>query len=129
FIEIYNRSTITAFDVSHFRIDGADFAFPEGTIVQPGGFLVVVNDSNAFAAAYGTSIPLAGVFNGNLSNGGETLALVKPGNTPDQDLILDQVSYDSVPPWPALANGFGPSLQLIDPNQDNNRVANWASST
>src|SRR5439155_19714756 len=110
-------------------IDGADFAFPEATIVQPGGFLVVANDSNAFSAAYGSSIPVAGVFNGKLSNGGETLKLVKPGASSDQDLIVDQVSYDSVPPWPTSANGFGPSLQLIDPSQDNNRVANWATST
>ena len=129
FIEIYNRSTNTAFDVSNFRIDGADFAFPEGTIVQPGAFLVVANDPNAFAAAYGSSIPLAGVLNGKLSNGGETLKLVKSGATPDLDLIVDQVTYDSAPPWPTAANGFGPSLQLIDPNQDNNRVANWAAST
>ena len=129
FIEIYNRSTLTAFDVSNFRIDGAGFAFPEGTIVQPAAFLVVANDPNAFAAAYGSSIPLAGVLNGKLSNGGETLKLVKSGATPDLDLIVDQVTYDSAPPWPTAANGFGPSLQLIDPNQDNNRVANWAAST
>ena len=129
FIEIYNRSTNTAFDVSNFRIDGADSAFPEGTIVQPGAFLVVANDPNAFAAAYGSSIPLAGVLNGKLSNGGETLKLVKSGATPDLDSIVDQVTYDSTPPWPTAANGFGPSLQLIDPNQDNNRVANWAAST
>ncbi|PYK99901.1 MAG: hypothetical protein DME19_07015, partial [Verrucomicrobia bacterium] len=129
FIEIYNKSAATAFDVSNFRIDGADFAFDEGTIVQPGGFLVVANDPVAFAAAYGNSIPVAGVFDGGLNNGGETLKLVKPGATPDQDLILDQVTYDSAPPWPTAANGFGPSLQLIDPNQDNNRVVNWAAAT
>jgi len=34
------------------------------------------------------------------------------------------VRYDSEPPWPAAA---GASLQLIDPAQDNNRVANWAA--
>src|SRR5439155_1516290 len=31
------------------------------------------------------------------------------------------------PPWPPDADGLGPSLQLIDAAQDNNRVANWAA--
>jgi hypothetical protein len=69
---------------------------------------------------------VAGVFGGKLKNGGETLKLVKPGATPAQDVIINEVSYSSAPPWPAAANGFGPSLQLIDAAQDNNRVANWA---
>jgi hypothetical protein len=129
FVEIYNKSTLTAFDLSNWRLDGADFIFQEGTIVQPGGFLVVVNDPTAFAATYGGSIPIAGVFEGALDNGGETLKLVKPGLTPPQDVIIDEVSYDDDPPWPVAADGFGPSLQLVDPNQDNNRVMNWAAAT
>ena len=40
--------------------------------------------------------------------------------------MIDEVTYDSAPPWPIAANGFGPSLQLIDPYQDNDRVMNWA---
>src|SRR5438876_7717860 len=127
FVEIFNKSTITAFDVSNFRIDGADFAFPEGTVIQPGEFLVVVNDPTAFVATYGSSIPIAGVFGGKLDNGGETLRIIKPGATPDQDLVIDEVTYDDDLPWPTDADGFGPSLQLIDPSQDNNRVANWAA--
>jgi hypothetical protein len=129
FVEIYNKSAVTAFDVSNFRLDGAAFAFPEGTIVQPGGFLVVVNNPFAFAATYGSSIPIAGVFGGQLDNGGETLRLIKPGAIPAQDVLIDEVTYDDDAPWPTAADGFGPSLQLIDPNQDNNRVANWAAST
>jgi hypothetical protein len=127
FIEIFNTSAVNAFDLSGFRLDGADFSFPGGSIITPNGFLVIASDAQAFAAAYGATIPVAGEFNGKLSNGGETLKLVKPGSTPDQDLVLNQVTYDSAPPWPAAANGFGPSLQLIDPAQDNNRVANWAA--
>jgi hypothetical protein len=129
FVEIHNKSLNTAFDLSNFRLDGADFTFPEGTIIQPGSFLVVASDATGFIGAYGSSIPIAGVFEGQLDNGGETLKLVKPGITPDQDVIIDEVSYDDDAPWPAAADGFGPSLQLIDPAQDNNRVANWAAVT
>ncbi|HXT41180.1 MAG TPA: lamin tail domain-containing protein [Candidatus Angelobacter sp.] len=128
FVEILNTSTTNAFDLSGWRLDGADFTFPGGSIIQPNGFLVVAGDAQGFVAAYGSSIPLAGVFGGKLQNGGETLRLIKPGATPAQDVTIDEVTYDSTAPWPTVANGFGPSLQLIDPTQDNNRVANWSAS-
>jgi len=82
-----------------------------------------------FAITYGNTIPIAGVFSGNLDNSGETLKLVKPGATPAQDLVINEVTYGSTPPWPTAADGFGPSLQLIDPAQDNRRVANWTAVT
>jgi hypothetical protein len=63
-----------------------------------------------------------------LDNGGETLSLIKPGATPAQDVLLDEVRYDSQLPWPVAANGTGPSLQLIDPARDNTRVGNWAAA-
>jgi regulation of enolase protein 1 (concanavalin A-like superfamily) len=128
FVELFNKSSTTAFDLSNFRLDGTDFAFPGGTIIAPGAFAVVANDAAAFAAAYGSSIPLVGTYDGSLQNNGETLKLVKPGVTPEQDQIIDEVTYDSAPPWPTIPNGFGPSLQLIDPAQDNNRVANWGAT-
>ncbi|MBI3416210.1 MAG: lamin tail domain-containing protein [Verrucomicrobia bacterium] len=127
FIEILNTSPDFAFDLSNYRLDGADFTFNEGTVIAPGSFAVVVSDPVVFAATYGSGIPIAGVFKGKLDNGGETLSLIKPGATPAQDLVVDEVRYDSLPPWPAAADGAGPSLQLIDPQQDNSRVANWTT--
>src|SRR5206468_1651881 len=73
FIELYNTSTVNAFDLSGFRLDGADFVFPGGSIIQPNGLVVIANDAAAFAAAYGSSIPLAGEFNGKSSTGVDTL--------------------------------------------------------
>jgi hypothetical protein len=127
YVEIHNRSTNYAFDLSTWRLEGVDFIFFPGSVIAPGGFAVVAKDRVAFAAAYGGAITLYGEFDGKLENNGETLRLVKPGATPAQDLIVDEVRYDSEPPWPDAANGSGASLQLIDPAQDNNRVANWAA--
>ena len=127
FVEIHNTSPTTPYDLSGWRLDGAAFTFPGGSIISPGGFLVVANDVDAFAATYGRLIPLAGVFPGRLSNSGGTLRLVLPGATPADDLVIDQVTYGDTSPWPALADGSGPSLQLIDPTQDNARVANWTA--
>jgi len=125
FVEIYNLHSNVTFNLSKWRLEGADFTFPEGSIILPGGFLVVASDVNVFAQTYGNGIPLAGQYSGTLQNGGETLKLVRPGATPDLDEVIDVVKYDDQLPWPTQADGFGPSLQLIDPTQDNYRPANW----
>ncbi|MEO8428601.1 MAG: lamin tail domain-containing protein, partial [Verrucomicrobiota bacterium] len=127
FIEIHNTSPSFSFDLSNYRLNGADFTFSEGTTIAPGGFAVVVKDAAIFAATYGSSLPIAGAFNGQLDNGGETLSLIKPGATPVQEVTIDEVRYDTQLPWPVAANGTGPSLQLIDPSLDNTRVGNWAA--
>lgn len=127
FIELRNLATNTAYDLSGWRINGADAVLPPGTILEPQAYLVVVRNPNIFAQTYGLGIPVAGVYQGNLDRGGETLSLIRPGATPDQDEIIDEVTYDDDPPWPTAADGWGPSLQLIDPWQDNNRVANWTA--
>jgi hypothetical protein len=42
--------------------------------------------------------------------------------------VVDRVRYDNDLPWPQGAAGQGYSLQLIDPAQDNSRVANWSGA-
>ena len=37
----------------------------------------------------------------------------------------DYVTYDNSHPWPAGANGSGPSLELINPSLDNNHASAW----
>ncbi len=126
FVELFNQSTRTTFDLSGWKLSGTAFTFPEGTLLAPQRYLLVVNDLAAFEAAYGIGLPVAGEFSGKLDNGGETLRLVRPGATPEEDLDVDVVKYDDDPPWPFEADGWGASLQLIDPSRDNWRVANWA---
>ncbi len=128
FVEIHNRSTLTAFDLSNYRLNGVDFNFPEGTIIPANGYVLAVENHAAFLNAYGPGLPVAGVYSGALDNGGETLRLIQLGATPAQDLVIDEVTYDDGLPWPVVADGFGPSLQLIDAARDNNRVANWAAA-
>lgn len=122
YVELHNTSAANAFDLSGWRLNGIDFDFPAGSIIEPGAFQVVVKDRFAFALAYNLSIPIVGEFPGQLDNGGETLTLLQPGISAT---TIDQVSYDDDLPWPAAADGAGSSLQLIDPLQDNERAANW----
>lgn len=125
YLELFNRSTNRVFDLSDWRIDGLDFSFPAGTIISNGQHLVVTKNRFAYADTYGLFNFVAGTFSGELDNGGETLSLVKPGATPEQDLVVDRVRYDNAPPWPLGAAGGGVSLQLRDAAQDNARVCNW----
>ncbi len=128
FIELYNRSATTPFDLSGWRLDGAGYTFPEGTTIGAGAYLVLAKNRSAFTTAYGRGIPVADVFAGFLRGAGGLLQLIKPGITAADDQLVNAVLFRGTAPWPVAADGQGPSLQLIDPTQDNSRVANWAAS-
>jgi hypothetical protein len=124
YVELYNRSTATTFDLSGWSINGLDYTFPQGTVLKPLKYLVLAKSKVVFTTAYGTQTPVYDQFTGSLQNNGETLSLIQPGSP---EIIVDRVRYESVPPWPTQpASQPGIALQLIDPAQDNSRVANWA---
>jgi CotH protein/lamin tail-like protein/Ig-like domain-containing protein len=126
YVEILNRSTTLSFDLSGWRVNGLDFTFPLGSVITNRQALLLARDRFAFAAAYGANLQVAGQFDGNLDSEGETLSLIKPGATPQDDLVIDRVRYEAGAPWAAGANGGSASLQLIDAQQDNARVSNWS---
>jgi hypothetical protein len=129
FVEIFNTSATSAFDLSGWRLNGVGYTFPPGTIIDPRGYRVVTRDVAALLTAFGSNVPPAGLFDGQLDDGGETLSLIRPGATPAEDTVIDAVTFDDDAPWPASADGGGFSLQLIDANQDNTRVANWSDGS
>ncbi|HWN97009.1 MAG TPA: lamin tail domain-containing protein, partial [Methylomirabilota bacterium] len=127
YIELFNRSTQTTYDLSGWRVNGLDYTFPPGSYFAPRTYLVLAKNRLVFAATYGTGVPFD-EFNGEVQRNGETLSLIRPGATPDQDLAVDQVRYEGSLPWPAAAaDGTGSSYQLIDGAQDNSRAGNWAA--
>ena len=123
FVELFNTHSNFTFDLSGWTLNGLAYAFPPGSTLSPRGFLVLCNDPFAFSQTYGlTHVPF-GVFDGRLDEDGETLTLLRPGDGTNQ-IVVDRVRYEAAAPWPSATNGI--SLQLIDPAQDNSRVANWA---
>lgn len=54
--------------------NGIDFTFSPLTLV-PGGFVLAVKDVNAFRQTYGPGLPVAGQYNGALSNDGERIEI------------------------------------------------------
>jgi len=126
YVEIQNLRTDYTFDLSGWRFQGLDYNFPFGTVLPPKTFLVLAKERAAFATAYGSSTNVFAEFDGRLDEDGETLTLVKPGVTPVEDLVVDQLRYEPGVPWPNAANGQGAALQLIDGTVDNARVSDWS---
>ncbi len=122
YIELYNRGT-EAVDMSGWSFDeGVDFVFPIETTLDAGDYLVVAKNQETIAQKYAVS-NVIGNFGGNLENEGEKVELVDAiGN------VVDEVRYSGGGRWPIWAAGWGSSLELIDPRQDNSSPSAWAAS-
>ena len=125
FVELFNNSTNTTFDLSGWQLPTLAYTFPGGSEIAPRGFLLLANSQTAFAGAYNVTNTVFDVFSGALQPG-DLLTLVQPGSGGSSNVTVAAVQFDSGLPWPTNANGTGLSLQLIDSRQDNWRVANWA---
>ena len=128
FVEIFNRSTNTTFNLGTYQLKGLDFTFPTAITIAPAGFAVVARNRALFGEIYGFQIPVAGEFlTGTLDPGGEKLTLNRPSGL--TNIVVDVALYDDALPWPVSANTAGVSLQLMDPAQDNRRVCNWSTGS
>ncbi|MHC4324613.1 MAG: lamin tail domain-containing protein, partial [Planctomycetota bacterium] len=139
YIELYNPTASLIYlenSEGSWRLDGAvDYTFPLNTSIPAGGRLIVVGFDPytetgllaEFVAAYNTGqlipgVDITGPWAGNLSNNGERLALKKP-EAPDLPgdpvcwVIVDEVIYTDVSPWPDAADGDGYALQRISADQ------------
>ncbi|HUF61488.1 MAG TPA: CotH kinase family protein [Verrucomicrobiales bacterium] len=116
FIEFLNVSNSPVV-LSGLRItQGVSFDFSQGAVqtIVPGGRVLVVRNSEAFAARYGHGLPVAGSYmqqdgSGRLDNGGETLALTSDFTG---TVALFAYSDDEDAGWPAGTDGDGYSLVL-----------------
>ncbi len=125
FIEIHNLSPTETLPLGGLHVDGIDATVGYGRFIAPGGFAVLASSLPGYQSAYGNAEVVAGEFAGALDNGGESLRLLIPQG--DNLIVLDQVTYDDGPPWPAAADGAGASLQVVDPSRDNDRIGNWSA--
>jgi len=129
-----------------WRLDGAvAYTFDAGISLPAGGRIVVVGFDPAvetsrlaaFAAAYGAAgwtpeVDIVGPWEGSLSNRGERLSLEKPAaSEPDSDpvawVVVAEVLYSDVSPWPAGPDGQGAALSRVhtDEFHAGNDPANW----
>ncbi|MDB6072241.1 MAG: exported protein of unknown function, partial [Verrucomicrobiales bacterium] len=104
FVELRNLNGVDI-NLGRWRLSGgADYTFPEGTIIPGHGYLVLGNVAGALAP-----------FTGALSNSGETLRLRN-----QNDRIMDEVTYSDSGDWPTGADGSGFTLarRTSDANPD-----------
>jgi CotH kinase protein/Lamin Tail Domain len=109
YIELKNIGQ-TTLDLAGVRLNGGiDFTFG-ATTLPAGQYVLVVDDTAAFDAAYGTDLPVAGEYSGNLSNEGEKIVLQLPSPL---DAAILRFEYNDA--WYPTTDGSGDALAIDDP--------------
>lgn len=108
FIELINTGDVNI-NLGGIRFTkGITFAFPTGMTLAPGARTLLVRNQSAFEYLYGAGLPVAGVYQGQLDNGGERLRIETALGRPIQDFAYSDAWFDHT-------DGGGYSLVAIDP--------------
>ena len=128
FIELYNAEPdpvdISGWSVTQFSNTG--FTFPASTVLAARDYVVIARYPAHLLAATGYTTAYQWDPDDKLSNSGETVALET-----HLGIVVDSVTYsdsNSDPAWPALPDGDGPSLELLNPSLDNELPGAWSAS-
>ena len=125
-IELYNPSQ-HKMNLSDWHVKddvpGHDFIFPEGTLINPQGYMVISHNQNFFRSHFPLVEKYIGNLNFGLSSGGDVIRIF------DASLnLIDSVRFDDDAHWPGQADGGGSTLELIEPGLDNSLSKNWQAS-
>ncbi len=123
FIELLNVGEESLELVGTQLTSPVSFQFFQPTTLRPGERGLLVNDRAAFEARYGSELNVLGEYEGSLHNSGASIVLQDPFDR----TILD-FSYDDEDPWPVWADGFGSTLESIDPWGAAGSAGNWRYS-
>jgi hypothetical protein len=128
FIEFYNR-TNQPIDMTGFRLlAGVEYTFSE--TIQPKGFLILANSSQAVQNRFDYNGPIAQWTSGGLSPSGEWIIL-----TDAEGKGIFKLRYDDEAPWPVgneegevSPDGDGTTLVLVNTFSDVADANNWTVS-
>ena len=125
-VEIYNKGTADIY-ISGWKMTDSDpthqFVFPAGTWIKADEYLVVSNDLAKITTVFGPIKNLVGTFAFGL---GSTVDAVKLYSQEGQ--LIDEVNYGNDVPWQNYTFNELWSLELLNPNKDNNSGLNWVLS-
>ncbi len=121
YIELYNNGSEAVNLENFYMSSGVEFTFPAVTI-NSGDYLLLAVNAQAIQNTFGKAA--LEWTSGALSNGGEALALKD-----NYGVLVDSLFFDDVLPWDTLADGWGYSLVLCDPDLDNSLGENWGHDT
>ncbi|MGC8864512.1 MAG: lamin tail domain-containing protein [Bacteroidales bacterium] len=121
YIELYNNG-VDPVNMNGFKLTAGNvnYIFPSLTF-NPGAYLVLAYDTLAMRRTFGIS---SFKWNGGKLNNTGALIELKD----NFGFLVDTVRYSKALPWDTIANGYGPSLVLCDPNFDNGIPGNWIHS-
>ncbi len=120
YIELYNRSG-SAIDLAGWTLEqGISYTITGTMVLGAGEYLVIAGDPNVVSYYHLESLRVLGPYERDLGNGGDLVVLRNAAAA-----VVTVVNYNDQAPWPTEADGFGPSLELLDVNGDNNNPANW----
>ena len=145
YVELRNISDqpVPLFDPANpantWRVEGIGFNLPAAITLQPRQIIILSPIAPAtFSTKYNvpSAVTVLGPFTGALNNGGERVALAKPGlpytNTFNQITVpyidIDAVTYDDIAPWPVVA-GNGKALERLNAFTFADDPQNWQAST
>ncbi len=127
-IELRNVSAIPV-NIAGWRLDGFGVVFSGGTTIPANGLLLAVADDPVpFRARHSipAGVPIVGPALGTLDDGGETISLQRPSAASAGAFVtLESLRYNDKTPWPATADGSGPSLQRMSSATLALEPANW----
>ena len=120
-LELHNQMAVNM-DLSGWRLSGGiDYVFPEGTVLEGGGLLVVAANPAALRETGVTRV--LGPFQGRLSNSGETLELRN-----NNQRLMDVLEYGTDSEWPVAPDGHGPSLAKVRETDATAPTIHWRPS-
>ena len=123
-IELYNN-TASSIDLENWKVLDDDaghspIILPAGYSIDAGGFFTIqISDNGNFPF----TPDYDGSGNFSLNNGGDAVRLWNADG-----YLVDIVNYDDSDPWPTEPDGEGPTLSLIDPDDDNSLAGSWLAS-
>jgi hypothetical protein len=125
-IEVYNHGG-AAIDLGGWRFMDSHsdhvYIIPGPTLLRDGGFLVLCQDIQSFRFQFPDVKNCIGNFDFGLDGTSDVLRLYNKNGA-----LIDSVAYQSASPWPHAADGFGPTLELLNPDSDNTISHNWSFS-
>ena len=121
YVELYNTSASPVALGGWEFTNGLSFTFASGTTLGPFEYLAVCKNKERARTIFGIE-NVVGDFelDSSLSNGGETIVL--RDNT---GRVMNFVPFTDEAYWPVAADGYGPSLECINPAMPNHDPANW----
>ena len=125
-VEIYNNSSETV-DLSLWQLkdenDDHIFTVPLNTMLMPDQYIVFCKDTIKFTELFPNVEFYYGDLGFGLSGASDQIRLFDSTGT-----LADTVEYDDDLPWPTIADGGGPTLELKNPSLDNADWESWSPS-